>query len=113
MKQTQGKWNVLPATTDHWYIESDINMGGILICDLLTDNTTEEAEANAELIAEAGTVANETGFTPRQLADQNKKFGEALKELSNPESANDVSRLKHIIDSMKILAEQALKPPKQ
>lgn len=29
-----------------------------------------ENKANAELIAEAGTVTNETGFTPRQLADQ-------------------------------------------
>jgi hypothetical protein len=29
-----------------------------------------EAIANAALIAEAGTVANKTGVTPRQLADQ-------------------------------------------
>ena len=34
--------------------------------------------ANAELIAEAGTVANETGYTPRQLADQNKILLKAL-----------------------------------
>lgn len=29
-----------------------------------------QAEANARLIAEAGTVATETGLTPRQLAEQ-------------------------------------------
>ena len=41
----------------------------------------EEAEANAQLIAEAGTVANETGKTPRQLADDNKVLLEALNQL--------------------------------
>ena len=35
-------------------------------------------KANAKLIAEAGTVTNETGFTPRQLADQKAKLLEAL-----------------------------------
>lgn len=34
--------------------------------------TGEEAEANAQLIAEAGTVANECGLTPRQLMEENK-----------------------------------------
>ena len=34
----------------------------------------EQAEANARLIAEAGTVATETGFTPRQLADRCEKL---------------------------------------
>ncbi len=43
------------------------------------DNLTE-SEANAQLIAEAGTVANETGFTPRQLADQNKELREVLEK---------------------------------
>ncbi len=41
----------------------------------------EEAEANAKLIAEAGTVANETGKTPRQLADDNKVLLEALQNM--------------------------------
>ena len=43
----------------------------------------EEAEANAQLIAEAGTVANETGKTPRQLADDNKLLLEALIDITN------------------------------
>jgi hypothetical protein len=34
--------------------------------------THDNAKANAELIAEAGTVAHETGFSPRQLAEQRK-----------------------------------------
>jgi hypothetical protein len=37
-----------------------------------------EREANARLIAEAGTVATETGLTPRQLADQRAELLEAL-----------------------------------
>lgn len=40
----------------------------------------ETEKANAQLIAEAGTVANETGKTPRQLADSNKELLEALIE---------------------------------
>ena len=36
--------------------------------------TSSRREANARLIAEAGTVANETGKTPRQLADTVKEL---------------------------------------
>lgn len=39
----------------------------------------EEAEANANLISEAFNVVNETGYTPNQLAEQNKELLEALK----------------------------------
>jgi len=42
--------------------------------------TPEEAQANARLIAEAGTVAHETGLTPRQLAEQRDELLAALKE---------------------------------
>ena len=37
------------------------------------------AEANARLIAEAGTVHHETGLTPRQLVNRVKELEEALK----------------------------------
>lgn len=43
--------------------------------------------SDTKLIAEAGTVASETGKTPRQLADINKELLEALKlmiETCNP-----------------------------
>lgn len=39
----------------------------------------EEAKENAILIAEAGTVKNETGYTPRQLAEQKKALLDALR----------------------------------
>ena len=42
---------------------------------------SKENEANAKLIAEAGTVTNETGKSPRQLADENKELLEALHHL--------------------------------
>lgn len=38
------------------------------------------SEGNANLIAEAFNVANETGKTPRQLVDQNKELLEVLKK---------------------------------
>lgn len=60
-------------------------------CDAGTDNryfiaTVDfgmDQEANADLIIEAGTVANETGLTPRQLLDQRNELIGVLDELAN------------------------------
>lgn len=91
-KHTKGEW--IPQ-----FFKGDINVCiGVMvkskngysqrICDTILPSTDEEyieereeIEANAKLIAEAGTVANETGKTPRQLADENKELLEALIEL--------------------------------
>jgi hypothetical protein len=60
MKHTKGPWRIV---------------NGVQICSgdeqiakvwMMRDG---EGKANARLIAEAGTVATETGLTPRQLAD--------------------------------------------
>lgn len=48
-----------------------------------------EAEANARLIAEAGTVAHETGLTPRQLAERCKELEAAAKALLMSEQVRD------------------------
>lgn len=57
-----------------------------VICNMLLPETDEEyikhherIRADAELINEAFNIANETGFTPIQLADQNKKLRNILK----------------------------------
>ncbi len=42
----------------------------------------EQGEANAHLMAEAGTVASETGLTPRQLAEQREELLEALERMT-------------------------------
>jgi len=44
--------------------EAHIDLG---VCMVWAPEGNEEQEANAELIAEAGTVTNETGMTPREL----------------------------------------------
>lgn len=41
--------------------------------------TDEQQEANAELIAEAFNVTNESGLTPRQLLEQRNELLDALK----------------------------------
>lgn len=43
---------------------------------------TEQTKANAELIAEAGTVTHETGLSPRQLAEQVEQLRAALTEIA-------------------------------
>lgn len=63
----------------------------ILTIEDYTDNPTE-ADANAELIAEAFNIANETGKSPRTLADENKELLEALTKLySSIDSCVDIT----------------------
>jgi len=52
------------------------NESGSIICQLVVNEPD-----NGPLIAEAGTVYNETGFTPRQLADQKDALLEACKKM--------------------------------
>jgi hypothetical protein len=74
--QTPGPWFACKpeGSNGYWYVgthraERD---------DVCVLYTQDNIEANARLIAEAGTVATETGLTPRQLADQRKELLEAL-----------------------------------
>lgn len=55
----------------------------------------QEAEANASLIAEAGTVANETGKTPREILNERNELLDACINAYNminkaPLSAMDI-----------------------
>ena len=60
----------------------NVSAGSSLVCKTFNRGQYNEdtAEANACLIAEAGTVAHKTGFTPRQLAEQRAELVEALKD---------------------------------
>lgn len=49
---------------------------------VLRVDSEEQSVANMDLFAEAGTVANETGLTPRQLADRKADLLEALKAVT-------------------------------
>lgn len=55
--------------------DDPVHDGKYLICESVP------LSANAQLIAEAGTVAHETGLTPRQLLQQRDELREALDEL--------------------------------
>lgn len=45
--------------------------------------TPDASKANAELIAEAGTVYHETGLSPRQLLDQRNALWDALENIKS------------------------------
>jgi len=67
---TPGPWTVIDGTT---VLSADPS---VAICDAFPADKAgneyrygESSNANASLIAEAGTVLHETGLTPRQLAD--------------------------------------------
>ena len=79
-KHTPGPWKIC-------YDGQIDGPNGELVCSLSWEsfkefNDSAENKANATLIAEAGTVAHETGLTPRQLADQWKKSSESLRNLA-------------------------------
>lgn len=76
-KHTKGQWEV---TNEHdaLYVYSS---SGDYISTIVLSESIEEGEANAKLIAEAGTVASECGLTPRQLLEQRNELLKAL-ELS-------------------------------
>jgi hypothetical protein len=57
-------------------------IAGIQSCNHIGGIGQDEAKANANLIAEAFTVAHETGLTPRQLAERCKELEAALEPFS-------------------------------
>lgn len=132
MKITKGKWKVEYENDDNtqWY-----NAGPAIVEFYYVTGNEELAKANANLIAEAGTVANETGFTPRQLVDKlevskitiksafltsnslrnkNKELREALESLVNFTDVllRAVDEESDELESM-AKARKALKTPKQ
>jgi hypothetical protein len=66
MKHTKGKVEI-NKNEQSIYVEANIT-----ICEVSQKCSKEEVEANAELIAEAFNVTNESGLTPRQLLDKLK-----------------------------------------
>lgn len=77
MKPTPGEWIVSPMTP----CRVDTLNGAISVSWSSNHDggaREREAEANARLIAEAGTVHHETGLTPRQLVERVKELEEAL-----------------------------------
>ena len=101
-QHTQGKWEYKKGSK---YQFPKVSLNGY---DLIINSTTEsleESEANAKLIAEAGTVANETGYTPRQLANQKTELLEALKSIIACYNSGMVNP----IDNMAEIAQSAIK----
>lgn len=77
---TSGKWEFSETTGSDGRYEATVSSGAVTIAVLEDD--LEEHRGNGHLIAEAGTVANETGMTPRQLADERNELLDAVKKLA-------------------------------
>jgi hypothetical protein len=82
---TPGPWMAYNQVGNHilktWRVRSESDDQPCGICHMDESLTGDQQVANAELLAEAGTVANETGLTPRQLADQRAELLEKLQRL--------------------------------
>lgn len=83
-KHTAGPWKAMAAGIDAITVSTTLRNGRrvpfrVACC---KDGDIEQVQANARLIAEAGTVAHETGLTPRQLAEQRDDLLEALRNIT-------------------------------
>jgi hypothetical protein len=75
VKPTAGPWtDAGQLGMARWIVGTD---GTQVACSYY--GATPEGQANAALIAEAGTVHHETGLTPRQLAEQRQELLEATR----------------------------------
>ena len=93
IKPTRGPWELWGDANPSQVISSPAGF----VAQTLGSND----EANARLIAEAGTVHHETGLTPRQLVERVKELEGAL------------IRAKEAINSMKVEAETAAQGDEQ
>jgi hypothetical protein len=80
-KPTAGPWvaEYEPEADYPWCVRSDLLP---YIASVINSIHDGEEEANARLIAEAGTVYHETGLTPRQLAEQRAELIDALESVA-------------------------------
>jgi len=65
----------------------------------IEDYTRTEQEANAQLITEAGNVANETGLMPRELLDERDTYKAILNDIRDMWNDNEVN-MRTINDAM-------------
>ena len=105
MKHTKGEWYIDDDGEKVAKVRSTIHKEGKGIC-LIYPN--KEWEANAKLIVEAGNVTNETGYTPRQLAEQKAELLEALKTIKGA-FYSDGESYKEQVDDLKAIANEAIK----
>ncbi len=81
---TKGEWLIYPhgniVNPNHDSKKGDISTIAQCYMGINVPLTLEEAKANAQLIAEAGTVCNECGKTPRELLEERNSLIEALKD---------------------------------
>ena len=88
MEITKGEWEAKYREGAGWEVYLNGNPGRMIASmawyQIPTSEMNEDVEeANAKLIAEAGTVYNETGYSPRELADRNVELLEASTLLYN------------------------------
>ena len=73
-KQTPGEWHVTDDRHGTWVWQSDSEN-----CIAGAYSDVRETDANAMLIAEAGTVSNRTGMWPLDMVERIKELESALK----------------------------------
>jgi hypothetical protein len=100
------KQNITPS---EWFQENGkvYHENGVA-CIAYTDNPElDESQANMSLCAEAGTVCNETGKTPRELQQERDEALGALRNIKDV-SCDDEASMAEIIDTIERLSTKAI-----
>lgn len=85
-KITSGVWTIKQNKKQDYYVSGS---SWLKLCKVynivskITPETQIESKANAEIIAEAGTITNQCGFSPKQLLEQRDELLKALSQLYN------------------------------
>lgn len=78
---TEREWKCYRKTDNH-KIEQIRVSGGEIVCHIPFFNN-DKSEANAKLIADAGTTANKCGKLPSELLQENEEMKALLEELQS------------------------------
>jgi hypothetical protein len=101
MNITKGEW-LVSKVNDTLVIDEHKNEISITLGEY--DEEYEKMEANAKLIAEAGTVANETGLTPRQLLEQRDELLFILKQMVSVVKNPTENKLSNVLAQAAVVA---------
>lgn len=91
-KHTPGEWIETAGPEAKYWLVGVPNNNGFSTVATISATIDGTSLANAQLIAEAGTVTNETGYTPRQLAEQKAELLYIVSELAKKSFRNKGAR---------------------
>ena len=87
---TKDKWEVSEYSNETATIVTTLDTN---VCNVFMGSVKGEQEANAQLIADAGTTANKFGLLPSEILEQRDELLEALINVVNYIESSDIKEI--------------------